>query len=544
MKKPKLKTILAIASLLLVLPAGAAQNPNTSNQVQVQQEGKNPLYTIRVNVVERNAKAINYRHRSGSTTIGFNGTALMPEARGEAKIESKQGYIEIEVEFDDLQSATRFGPEFLTYVMWAITPEGRATNLGEVILNGTKSKLNVTTELQSFGLVVTAEPYFAVAQPSDAVVMENVVRKDTVGKVEEIDAKYELLQRGQYTVNVQPADLRPMTLDKKTPLDLYEARNAVRIAKWAGADVAAAESFQKASKLLEQAESYQARKAGSKPVAMTAREAVQTAEDARLITLKRQEEDRLAAERAASAGREAQANAATDRAKTEADAAAQARARAEQEQRLESERRARAEADTAAARAQAERARLDAEAAAQRAALDKDAALTASEQARKAALEQAEREKQELRSKLADQLNKVLETRDSARGLIVNMSDVLFDTGKFTLRPVAREKLSQLSGIVIAHPSLKLEVEGHTDSVGTDEYNMTLSQNRASAVRDFLTQHGMNTSSISSRGFGEGQPVSSNDTASGRQQNRRVELVVSGDEIGTPAAAAGARLQP
>ena len=538
MRKPKLKTVLAIASLLFVIPASAAQNPNTSNQGQVQQEGKNPLYTIRVNVVERNAKAINYRHRSGSTTIGFNGTALMPQARGEAKVESKQGYIEIEVEFDDLQSATRFGPEFLTYVMWAITPEGRATNLGEVILNGTKSKLNVTTELQSFGLVVTAEPYFAVAQPSDAVVMENVVRKDTVGKVEEIDAKYELLQRGQYTVNVQPADLRPMALDKNTPLDLYEARNAVRIAKWAGADVAAAESFQKASKLLDQAESYQARKAGSKPVAMTAREAVQTAEDARLITLKRQEEDRLAAERAASAGRESQANAA-------ADDATRARLLAEQQQRLDAEGRARAEADTAAARAQADRAKLDADAAAQRAALDKEAALAASELARKTALEQAEREKQELRSKLAEQLNKVLETRDSARGLIVNMSDVLFDTAKFTLRPVAREKLSQLSGIVIAHPSLKLEIEGHTDSVGTDEYNMTLSQNRAGAVRDFLTQHGMNTSSISSRGFGEGQPVASNDTSSGRQQNRRVELVVSGDEIGTPAGApTGAKLLP
>jgi outer membrane protein OmpA-like peptidoglycan-associated protein len=542
-KKPKLKTVLATASLLFAIPAGAAQNSTLSNQVQ--QEGKNPLYTIKVNVVERSAKAINYRHRSGSTTIGFSGTALMPKARGEAKVESKQGYIEIEVEFDDLQSATRFGPEFLTYVMWAITPEGRATNLGEVILNGTKSKLNVTTELQAFGLVVTAEPYFAVAQPSDAVVMENVVRKNTVGKVEEIDAKYELLQRGQYTVNVQPSDLRPIPLDKKTPLDLYEARNAVRIAKWAGADVAAAESFQKANRLLEQAESYQARKAGSKPVAMTAREAVQTAEDARLIALKRQEEDRLAAERAASAGREAQANAATDLANAAADDATRARMLAEQQQRLDAERRARAEADTAAVRAQAERARLDAEAAAQRAALDKDAALTASEQARRAALEQAEREKQELRNKLAEQLNKVLETRDSARGLIVNMSDVLFDTGKFTLRPVAREKLSQLSGIVLAHPSLKLQVEGHTDSVGTDEYNMTLSQNRAGAVRDFLTQHGMNTSSITSRGFGESQPVSSNDTASGRQQNRRVEVVVSGDEIGTPVGApTGAKLLP
>jgi outer membrane protein OmpA-like peptidoglycan-associated protein len=530
-KMIKLKMILAVASLLVVvIPAGAAQKLNTADQVQVQQGGQNPIYRITINVVERKTTAINYRHRSGATKVDFRGTPLMPAARGEAKVESKQGYIEIEVEFDELQSATRFGSEFLTYVMWAITPEGRATNLGEVILNGTKSKLNVTTELQAFGLIVTAEPYFAVAQPSDVVVMENFIRKDTVGKVEEIDAKYELLQRGQYIVNVQPADLRPMTLDKKTPLDLYEARNAVRIAKWAGADVSAAETFLKASKLLEQAENYKARKAGSKPIAMAAREAVQAAEDARLITLKRQEEERLAQERAASAEREAQANAATDRAKTEADDAARGRARAE--------------ADSAAAQGQAERTKMEAELAAQRAAREKEAALAESEQARKAAAEQAEREKQELRNKLAEQLNLILETRDSARGLIVNMSDVLFDTGKYTLRPVAREKLAKISGIVLAHPSLRLEVEGYTDSVGTDEYNMQLSENRANSVRDFLVGQGTSTSSIAARGFGESQPVATNDTAAGRQQNRRVELVVSGDVIGTPIGlTSGAKLQ-
>ena len=313
----------------------------------MQQRGKQPIYTITINVVDRTTKAINYQHRNGSTTIDFQGTPLMPAARGEAKVESKQGYMEVEVEFDNLQSATRFGPEFLTYVMWAITPEGRATNMGEVILNGTKSKLDVTTELQAFGLIVTAEPYFAVSQPSDAVVMENFVRKDTVGKVEEIDAKYELLQRGQYTVNVLPADLKPIPLDKNTPLDLYQARNAVRIAKWAGADVSAAESFEKASKLLAQAEAYKTRKAGSKPIAMTAREAVQTAEDARLITLKNQAEARLAQERAASAGREATANAAAADARADANDAERARA---------------------AAQAQAERTRLDAQLAAQRAA--------------------------------------------------------------------------------------------------------------------------------------------------------------------------------
>jgi len=527
-----LTMILAIASLLFVVNSGGtAQQLGSVGQAQFRQGDPTPIYKI--TIVERTAKAINYQHRNGATTIDFGGTPLMPAARGEAKVESKQGYIEIEVEFDDLQSATRFGPEYLTYVLWAITPEGRATNLGEVILNGTKSKLNVSSELQAFGLVVTAEPYFAVTQPSNVVVMENTIRKDTVGKIEEIEAKYELLERGQYTFNVLPADLQPMILDKNTPLDLYEARNAVRIARWAGADVSAAESFQKASKLLEQAENYKTRKAGSKPIAMTAREAVQTAEDARLIARKRQAQERLEQERAASSGREAMANLATDRAEAEADAADRGRAQAEEIQRLESERRARAEAESAAAQAQASRTTMEADRAAQRAARDKETAQAESDQARRAAAEQAEREKQELRDKLAEQLNTVLETRDSARGLIVNMADVLFDTGKYTLRPIAREKLAKLSGILLAHSSLSLELEGHTDNVGTDEYNMQLSENRANSVRDYLIHEGINSSSVAAHGFGEDQAVATNDTAAGRQENRRVELIVSGDVIGT-----------
>jgi hypothetical protein len=206
--------------------------------------------TISVNVVERTTKAINYRHRGGATTIDFKGTSLLPKARGEAKVESKQGYIEIEVEFDDLQTAAQFGPEYLTYVMWAITPEGRATNLGEVILNGTKSKLNVTTELQAFSLVITAEPYFAVLQPSDIIVMENALHWDTVGKIEEISTRYELLQRGQYTLNAPAEELKPLPTDRDTPLDLNQARNALRIARWAHANVDAPESFAKAEKAI------------------------------------------------------------------------------------------------------------------------------------------------------------------------------------------------------------------------------------------------------------------------------------------------------
>jgi outer membrane protein OmpA-like peptidoglycan-associated protein len=515
------KLMLMGIALALTIPSQAQQAANPT-QVQVQRSGGNPLYKITVNVVERTAKAVNYRHRSGATKIDFRGTALLPEAHGEAKVESKQGYIEIEVEFDELQGATRFGPEYLTYVMWAITPEGRATNLGEVILNGSESKLNVTTELQAFGLIVTAEPYFAVSQPSDVVVMENFVRKDTVGKVEEIDAKYELLQRGLYVVDVPPAELKPIPLDKNTPLDLHEARNAVRIARWANADKDAGESFQKADRLLKQAEAYKERKAGNKQVSMTAREAVQTAEDARLIALKRQDERRVSQERQAAADREAQAKAQAERSRLQAEEDARRRSQAELEQRLESERRARAEAQTRTAQAEAEVAR-------ERALKDQAAA----EQARQA-VARSEQEKAALRAALIQQLNVILETRESARGLIVNISDVLFDTGRYTLKPAAREKLAKVSGIVLAHPGLRLEVEGHTDSVGGDEFNQQLSEKRAATVRDFLVQQGIPITTVSAQGFGKTMPVASNDTAAGRQRNRRVEMIVAGDVIGIP----------
>jgi len=327
--------------------------------------------------------------------------------------------------------------------------------------------------------------------------------------------------------------LKPMILDKKTPLDLYEARNAVRIAKWAGADVSATESFDKANKLLAQAEAYKTGNKGTKPIAMAAREAVQTAEDARLITLKNQAETRLAQERAASAAREASANAVAANARADANAADRARDAAQAETD-----RARSAATVASlmateqARLLAERTKRDAELAAQNAARDKEATELTNQQAKKSAAEQSEREKQELRNKLVVQLNSILQTKDSARGLIVNMSDVLFDTAQYSLKPGAREKLSKISGIVLAYPSLLLAVEGHTDGVGADDYNQSLSENRATSVRNFLIGQGIASASVSSHGFGESQPVASNDSAAGRQQNRRVEMVVSGAIIG------------
>lgn len=527
---------------------------------QKQQESS-PLY--RVTVVARTTKAINYRHLSGPTQIDFRGTVLLPFSKGQAWVESKRGAIRIQAQFDKLEPATRFGPEFLTYVLWAVSPEGRADNLGEVLMNGSKSKLDVTAQLQAFALIVTAEPYFAVTQPSEVVVLENIVRADTLGSVEEMDAKFDLLQRSQYTY-VQ-GNSQPVRADLNTPYGLLEARNAVQIAKAAGAGQYATNSFQKASQLLQQAEASLTHKGDKKQIEMSAREAVQTAEDARAITVKRREEERLTQERAAAAQREATAKAQTEaaeRANLQAQLAAERAAREKAEAEAA---RAAAQVQQQAAQAAAENSRLAAEqasrdrtaaeaarasamaqqqvamAAANQASRDKAQAEAAraaaqadADKARKAA-EQAESEKADLRAKLLAQLNTILQTRDSARGLIVNMSDVLFDTGSYTLKPGAREKLAKISGIVLAHPGLSLQIEGHTDSVGSDEYNQQLSDRRAGSVQEFLVQQGVAAGTVTAVGFGKMEPVASNDTAEGRQLNRRVELVVNGADIGTTA---------
>ncbi len=523
--------LLAAIGLLAVWAPPVRSESQRSAETPPDEKSAPPLY--RVTVVARTTKAINYLHRSGATHIDFRGTTLLPYAHGQARVESRRGAVRVQAQFDKLLPAEQFGPQYLTYVLWAISPEGRVVNLGEVVVEGQKSKVEATAELQAFGLIVTAEPYFAVSQPSDVVVMENVVRSDTLGQVEEIAAKFELLQRGQYA-NVL-ANFQPSTMDSHVPPGLYQARNAVQIAKGAGADHYAESSFQKAQQLLQQAESYQSRKAGKKEVETAAREAAQTAEDARAITVKRREEETLAQERKAAADREERANAEAERARLEAQLAAE---RAGRE-------RAEAEAARAALEAEAQKAREAAERAAHEKA-EVEAARSAlqaeAESARHAAAEsdrlrqQAEGEKAELRSRLLNQLNLILQTRDSARGLIVNMSDVLFDTGRYTLKPAAREKLAKISGIVLAHPGLNLQIEGHTDSVGSDEYNQQLSERRAGAVRDFLVQQGVPAHSATARGFGKLQPVASNDTGAGRQQNRRVELVVNGEAIGSPAA--------
>jgi outer membrane protein OmpA-like peptidoglycan-associated protein len=528
-----------ISKLSLALAITLSASVYGQAQTQTPAQPGDPTPTYRLTVVSRTARAVSYKHRSGSTHVDFQGTDLMPSARGEAKVESKRGALGIEAEFSDLDRPTAFGNEYLTYVMWAISPEGTPANLGEVLVgDNRRSKLDVTTGLQAFALIVTAEPYYAVRRPSNVVIMENVIRQDTKGTSEVVDAKYELIDRGGYIPTGFTFD--PVVLDAKLPLEFFEARNAVRIAKSAGAERFASPSYENAVRQMNEADALAtSHHDNRKALISVSRETVQTAEDAREIATKRIASDRADYERNASASKVANADAATadavrareeaDRKKHEAEAAA-----------------AQAQGAQATAEADADRNRAAAAAADRQAQEAKSAQATAeadSERNRAAAAssdlqaQQAIHDREELRAKLLQQFNLILETRDTARGLVVNMSDVLFDSGQYTLRPLAREKLAKISGIVLAYPTLMLAVEGNTDSVGTEQFNQTLSEKRAESVRSFLTKEGVPEASTTAEGFGKTRPIASNDTVDGRQQNRRVELIVSGEVIGTKVVA-------
>jgi outer membrane protein OmpA-like peptidoglycan-associated protein len=522
--------LILVSCLLLTLPAiviaQVVTESRTIDNTQIRPLTPNSITQLKV--VARTITAINYPNRGGSTRIDFRGTDLMPRATGDAKVESKSGRTSIESHFEHLRPAPDYGPEFLTYVLWAITPQGRPANLGEVIPNHDgKISLNTATDFQSFGMIVTAEPYFAVTRPSDMLVLKNVVRSDTKGTEVPIEARFETLDRSDYVLSL-PASRLPATIaDRRVPLELLQARNAVAIAEAAGADQYAPSAYQNAVSALTRAEDYRHGKQGTKAVATAARAATQSAEDARLLAIQQRQRLQAIDERHQTEESRRQAAQAREDALVARQEAGYQQAQAES-QRQQAEQTAR-EADRE--RAAAEQARLQA--------MQQQQALAAdAEQARQQAMTaeqraaRAEQDKEQTRQRLLTQLNEVLQTRDTARGLIVDMNDVLFDTGKATLKSEAKLRLAKVAGIIEAYPDLHLRIEGYTDSTGSPELNRTLSERRAATVRDFLIAQGVPVNNVVAQGFGAENPIASNTTPQGRQMNRRVDLVVRGQTIG------------
>jgi outer membrane protein OmpA-like peptidoglycan-associated protein len=469
-----------------------------------------PIY--QVTVVERTVKAVNYQYRTGPTHIDFRGTVLMPSAKGEAAVESKAGRTVIDAKLAHVNSPAQYGAGYLTYVLWAITPEGHAKNLGEIVTDPSdRAKLAVTTDLQAFGLIITAEPYAAVRQPSDVVVMENEIRPDTIGHVEPIQAKAELLPRGHYTYNVasQAAATGPkLSMDRyEALLEVYEAQNAVQIARAERADRYAPDVFGRAEEMLRNAQRLEAQKSDRSTIVTEARHAAQTAEDARILATQRKREQELA----------------------DAHAAVQH----EQELRLQ------AEAEAQSARAQAAEQEPMASRQAEVSVTARTAEVSAPQTTVPAPITAVEEtpagrpqteDKAGQRAQLLTQLNSAMLTRDTPRGLVVTVGDADFRGA--ALRPGLYPSLARIASAIVAHPGLTVTVEGNSDNPGGGHE----ADERAAAVHDALVVAGVPAARVMTRNLGDTRPVVSNASASGRLQNRRVEITISGTPIGTVAS--------
>ena len=510
---------LLVEEAALLLAFGGASWCQTAPPPAVQMDPQ-PIY--RVTVVSRTLAAVNYEHRSGPTMIDFQGTVLLPRVKGSAVVESKRGRVVIDAKFEHLEPPTRYGREYLTYVLWAISPEGRPRNLGELLVgSNNKAHTVVTTELQALGLMVTAEPYYAVNTPSDVVVAENVIRPDTVGRVEPVMAKYELLPRGQYTLTMNPAQLRTVqAAEESLPydryeavLELYQAQNAIQIARSVGADRFAADSIGKADALLAEAQNMENRRQDTHMIVSRAREAAQMAEDARTISVKHRDEERLSRE---------------------------------SEQRLE-EGRARRRAEEEAREAQAQAVAAQQAAEAERAGAYQAQAEVVRERANAPAVQtrpvieaqpvpvvapQPTGAQRQARAELLERLNGVLVARDTPRGLVVTLADTYFETGRGALRRPGSERLALVASMLSARPDLTIYVEGFTDDRGNTAEQREISERRAQEVRATLLGNGLPAVSIQAAGFGGTRPIVSNASAGGREQNRRVEIVISGPSIG------------
>jgi outer membrane protein OmpA-like peptidoglycan-associated protein len=468
-----------------------------------------PIY--QVTVIERTVKAVDYQYRNGPTRVDFRGTVLLPNAKGEAVVESKAGRTEVAAKFERVQAASRYGPEYLTYVLWAITPDGHAKNLGEVLADGSDhAHLAVTTDLQAFGLIVTAEPYAAVRQPSDVVVMENEIRPDTIGHVQPVQAKTELLPRGHYTYMVPAEVTAAGTNREKLPMDryeslleVYEAQNAVQIAKAMGADKYAAETYARAEQLLHQAQDFQAKHVDRSTTVTAARKAAQTAEDARTITIQRKHDEEVA-----------QARAETNR-EQQLRMQAEERAAADRAQ-LESERaaRQRAEAEAAAARSQQPAGPQQPAGSAPLADVPPPPPQAEPSEGKTA-----------LRVQLLQELLAALPSRDTPKGLVVTMGNGDFRGPVVT--PEYFGRLSRVASVVAAHPGLYVAVEGSSEGAG----DAREAAERANAVREELVRSGVPAAVISARGLGSSRPLG----PPGHAENRRVEITISGEPIGTVA---------
>jgi outer membrane protein OmpA-like peptidoglycan-associated protein len=497
--------------------------------------------------IKRTTLAVRYVENK-KTTVNLSGTSLAPRVLGKVDVEYKRNDARIRLKVENLDNPQTFGPFYTTFVVWAVTPEGQTENLME-LPSGYIAEVQTQSAAQTFGVIITAEPHSAVKIPSQKVIAETTLPKNTTAGVQTTQAEYRADKGNLYETSEDSA----LKADYSTPRLVLGARRSLDIARRAGAKEFAGEEWRQAEgKLMTLEQIWPRNLRQDTKYSGLARDVMRLGQVARDLAIEREEQARIENERQARLRALEEARAKAERAQAEAERTRLEAERAKAEAlaaKIEAEKAEKAAADERARReqaareAEAARVRIEAErlaaeratanAAAREAAAraETERAKAETERARQAA-EEAKRERDAALQKLYVSLSEILDTKRETRGFIVNLGDVLFDTGKATLKPAAREKLSKLAGILLAYPgALLLEIEGHTDSVGSDELNNKLSQNRAESVRDYLVQSGVKTERIKAvRGFGKTKPIATNDTAAGRATNRRVEVVIEDAE--------------
>jgi outer membrane protein OmpA-like peptidoglycan-associated protein len=492
------------AALITLALAGVA----VSQTVEVRRiETTGPIV-----IAKRHTLAIRYKDND-DTSVNITGTNLNPQAFGKAEIKRKEGRTRVKLKMENLGHPQQLGAYYTTYILWAIAPEGQADNLAELPIKS-DFEVDVTTSFQTFGLIITAEPHSAVKLPSPVIVCENTLRKGTEGGIEASRFDYSGDAGALYVVESGA----PIYADYNTPLMILGARRSVEIAVRAGARKYSEPELREAEvKLAALEQTWPSRRKDEQKFSGLAHDVMRLGERARELAVDRIAQARLDDERRAATHTIARAQSEAERAKLDAE-----RARAEAAASQDAV--ARAEAELADARRRVEQAQTEAD----RSKANEDLAKAEAERARLEA-DRAKQDKDDLQQRLYASISAILETRREARGLIVNLSDVLFDFNQASLKPGAREKLSKLAGILLAYPgSFHIEVEGHTDAIGSQDYNQRLSEDRAESVGSYLLRAGIGQDRIVAvRGFGKMRPVTTNDTPEGRQMNRRVEIVIT-----------------
>ena len=473
------------------------------------------------------ALAISYPE-GPTISVKFKGTERLPKSSGEAKVERKKGRTEIEIELDEMKPATYFGGDYATYVLWIVSPEGQVDNIGEFILQGNRSKLHVSTPQQTFGMFITAEPHFLTHTPSRFVVMENTrPTNHLTGRMLDVSTIKYRGYEGMYNYRRETLVGEPEAKGEIRS-DVRQAMVAVKLAERAGAAEYAPEELAKARAALNRTLEASEANFDPKQLMVLGHETVRLAVAAQDKAEEQAFQASLNRERQARAQEISSLKLSIEKTENEAERARLLAQQKDMEAAIEkaARRDAQARAEEAARLAAEEaRKREEAERKADVLSKEKNAAETKA-QLSQAEAERVKRERDEAYARMRSALSVIVETRETARGLIVSLPDILFDVDKATLKAQSKEILSKVCGILQVAGNYDLSIEGHTDSTGSDEHNQKLSERRAQAVYDYLAGCGLKSSSMMSKGFGKTQPIASNDTAEGRQKNRRVEIVI------------------